>query len=341
MFPHRDTTYRRPRPRAFTLIELLVVVAIIALLISILLPSLGEARRLAKTVKCAANLRGICQTMNLYAADWNQAILGNAHTSGAFLLDATHIPPYSDSYCPTVCQCWDWSAPAAVVNGFSFDQQPYAADRKSRFQQLNTMGSFLCPENDIISINYSGSSFSVPASRMISYNTSSLLQYGYGSSGKVYLDVDPTFGISCQSYTPKLSAVGNLSSKIFIADGARWSEAGSTPNVQLNYLTSGSSPGGQYADYGPWSAYSRAYDTSGNGATITYSMRHGSRTPGAPLNAYKFNAGFFDGHAETLDGLRGSDPALSAPSGTTILPSEMTPAAISNYHVGAQGYVVP
>lgn len=61
-------TLKRSNQRGFTLVELLVVVSIIALLISILLPTVGEVRRQARISLCTANMKQHAQGVSNYAA---------------------------------------------------------------------------------------------------------------------------------------------------------------------------------------------------------------------------------------------------------------------------------
>ena len=89
--PHAHACVLPPARRraAFTLVELLVVIGVIAVLIGILLPVLGKARKAGTAAVCMSNMRGLGQATNAYMVDNQRYLPQPTQASASTGLSAT------------------------------------------------------------------------------------------------------------------------------------------------------------------------------------------------------------------------------------------------------------
>lgn len=163
----------------FTLIELLVVIAIISLLASILLPSLQQARELARSAVCMGNFRSFGIAHQMYCQDNNGNLMPAYYDNGGPWVQL--IPPYAD--------------PATGVFRCPSDEAPVKVEKYHFFGSTAQAGYYSYGYNLRFSGIFGGGS----------YHTRNLSEFAYPSKAVMatdkrlslagvhfFLDINPT-----------------------------------------------------------------------------------------------------------------------------------------------------
>ncbi len=256
----------------FTLIELLVVVAIIAILMSLLMPALRNAREAAKTVKCAANMKSISMGLILYCTESNDS---GPTCSNIYDADGVYQTGYtlSDSYFGGIGLPKFYTSGLTTIRWSDYiyvgrytqnmPKVAYSRTGVSGYADYSGRTVWTCPAD-------ARDPFSDRNGRYLSY---AVYSYAWPRASASYsADQIKT------NYTNRLikySQVKGPQRTMLALDGY------DSYFDQSNPLTSLS---------GPWSAKRGAMLTNGENGHQWYSNRHNNRT----------NVVFFDGHVEAI-----------------------------------------
>ncbi len=329
MTSNRTRTHRR---HGFTLIELLVVVAIIALLIGVLLPSLSGARRAAWQISGANIQRQLALGAQMYATE-NQGYIPGTNSSGLAALNtysgigANEYLDRANQDASVPTQNYDWITPSLAaddlplnrVHRMAYILEKYRDPAMRQTVVPFTGGSAGPGTSDAVAWiaetgrEVFGTSFLIPAffqwAGRPDFGTP--LQYPQSPSAS-----DPIwqqnalffrpFGVP-SAYKARLDQIQLTSAKVSVADGFRYHDGGLI-DIDMGIVA---------REYGSFTsstpcfvrstAYARPTDAGNNpsgGAQIPLSYRHNGR----------MNVTFWDLHGELLNDTESRNPIHWFPS---------------------------
>jgi len=371
----------RSEPRAirtgFTLVELLIVISIIGLLLGILLPAIGNARKSALDIVCASNQRSIGQAAFTWQTDHGGRLVGSPANSARDLLNNGLAGGGSDpaeDIAGDVTQPFDWAG--ALAGGYLTDGIPpkmrdermavlngTAGSLEQGIQAQSGLGVLACPRNDNFSVPYLGSvmpegidgtKFQTQLS--MSYTTSRDFLWTAGGGSPPWAREGFWGSDSGVMYYPGWS-------ELYLPGGSNRSGHSQSYSPNINSVGNASkkimlADGARYQipgqaldhDVSSRGAYGVAFsDTGAWNVNNTRAYEEGRNASGEFWTAVSFrhggnentaqgNAVFFDGHVETgMTITEARDPALWLPSNSVVDTQAISEEWLARYETGDGG----
>lgn len=312
----------------FTLIELLVVISIIALLLSVIIPSLRAAKESSRSAVCMAHLRSVGTGLQLYTMN-NESWLAGPNTSG-YRNSFGNVNLNDSLGVSTPVQNMDWISPT-LGEELGLHNRGY-----NRLVDIfNT--KFCCPSNKkTYDYYYDGAEQPIGPwlqSRNLGVNELKYSSYSailgfhvWNEPGVVY---EAGIPVSLPAnYRPKIERIRMPGNKIYVIDGARYVKLNKTLEAPWSSYNDFQyqNDGGNFMLYGPSVAMAGDpfYQLSqymvlpgktnlrdaGNMSEIYlgYGFRH----------KQGLNAAYFDGHCEHMDWMSTTKVNFYFPGGSIV-----------------------